>query len=246
MKRRSQRIRSELVANRENQPNFRKRIRREPFGIYRPLTEESKTRLMDILLDTQEDINGAVWWKDGVKFETPIDLGVTFISKRHIARAMRRGSLQRGFNAEKVAARFQEEEELKSSSLELSLAELDWFGDHGRKMVSKFDSTPNYIDLLKQHDKVVNIMDEMGAETSEFGVIPDPDHMTLFRYGSLRDFINEEAARRHTLTERQREEIGEIVAGHLADAHISSVVLGGIVMGQGYSSPTYNVGAEVA
>lgn len=224
------RIRSELVADREHQPHYRSRMRREPFGIYRPLTADSKTHVRDVLLGAQEDIDKEVWWKSGTKFNIKRDLGVTFVRRSDIVKAMGQGSIRRGFDFEQMVRRIESEPVLHDERLDVPLDEMDWYGFGSSTLVAKLAPSEARMALENQSDALETILQGVSAE---LGSVDDPDHLSLYQFGARRDVHS----RSHSLNTQQREQVAEIVQTHFDAARIGSITLGPIVVGDGYNRP---------
>lgn len=228
------RARNTLVANRERQPRYRQRRGVESFGVYGALTEETRTRLGGALLKAGQEASKYTYWKDGVRFVVPPDIGITFVARRAISRAMWNGAVERGFSRAQFKQRAEANPLLHIGRVELPLGGIDWRGVAERKVVASLAGTTEHLGILRRADAIVDLLGETGADIPE-DALSDPEHVTLLHYGTRRDFDTPSRRRRNRLTENQRDDLAGIVQKHLDADEIGSVVLEGITIGRTYT-----------
>jgi hypothetical protein len=228
------RARSELIADREEQPRFRARKHMASFGVYCALTAETKRELGIALLGAQEEANRYTYWKDGVRFVMPPDMGITFVARYAIGRTIRDGAIDRGFSKERFMTHARQEDLLSRRNFSLPLGDLAWAGTEDRKVVATLADSKAHRTLLRQASTVVGVLQEVGGQFAEED-LHDPSHVALMMYGERRDFSNQARRRNNRLTENQQDDLAEIVQTHLRRAAISSVTVEGITVGGSYT-----------
>lgn len=228
------RARNTLVANREQQPRYRQRRGVESFGVYGALTEETRTRLGSALLNAQREASKYTYWKDGVRFTVPPDIGITFVTRRAISHAMWNGAIERGFSRAQFRQRAEATPQLRIDPVELPLGGIDWRGVAERKVAASLTGSAEHLGVLRRADMIVALLGEAGADIPD-DELSDPEHVTLLHYGTRRDFEAPGQRRRNRLTENQRDDLAEIVQKHLDVHEIGSIVLEGITVGRTYT-----------
>ena len=222
-------IRASLVSDRELQPGFKKRIHKEAFGIYRPLTNDSYQQVYDILVDAKEEIDDFLTKRRNTSASVtlPDQMGITFVGLQSTRKTMRHKSLlQRGFDVKQLQHSVDEYNEKIVSPLEVPIDELDWYSYHQRRLVGKFALGEGFAELQDNSESISELLND--ARGGQLRVM-QPDHVSLFKYGRRRDNMD--------LSHKHRNEVSDIVLRHLEVADIGAVMLDKIVVGKTYTQP---------
>jgi hypothetical protein len=221
------RIRGDLLANREDQPRYRQRLRSEPFGIFRPLTPQSQRELKDALYGVDKTLNRLVPWKEGVKFQVAQHFGVTLVERAQVYDAMKAGSIERSFSFDQMARRLGVTFDLQHGIDDVPVGDLGWYGRNGSKVAVRLDESPELDELTSQSENLEGIL--QGAQ-AELGELSPPSHITLCSFGNRKD----QETRARVLNNKQRIAAEEIIYERLSLANIGSVCLAPVVIGKGY------------
>lgn len=226
-------IRSNLHSDREQRARFKQRVHHEAFGIYRPLTPESKEEVSMVLRMAANSVSAYL----GKTFPNSADMkpldffGVTFVQYTQVEKRLRRGLFQRGFEKGRMIDQIEKHAE-EFPTLAVPLEEFGWYGARwepvaGRKLAARLDQESFGSDVLERQSVAVKEMLRC-ANGSELSV-EVPDHVSLMKYGRYGDKLD--------LARFQRREIREIVEGHFDDADLTHIELGRLMMGTGYEKP---------
>jgi len=227
--RKNQSIRSDLVAHKEQQAGFQRRLKREAFGIYRPLTDESYQELHNILSGAKEEIDDFLGKRRKISADVilPDQMGITFVGLQNTRRAMRhKRILQRGFDIKLLQQSVDNYNEEITAPLEVPIDELDWYSMHNRRLVGKLAVSHAMDEIIDNSESIDSLLQQ--ARGDQLRVL-QPDHVSLFKYGRSRD--NLDLSRRHRL------DVANIVNDHLGFADLGSVMLDKIIIGKTYTQP---------
>lgn len=222
-------IRASLVANRELQPGFKKRIHKEAFGIYRPLTQDSYQQVYDILVDAKDEIDDYLGKRRNASANIvlPDQMGITFVGLQSTRKTMRHKSLlQRGFDVRQLQKSVDDYNDKIVSPLEVPIDELDWYSYHRRRLVGKFALSGGFEEIMDNSESIGELLND--ARGGQLRVL-QPDHVSLFKYGRRRDNLD--------LSHKHRNEVADIVHNHFEAADIGAVMLDKIVVGKTYTQP---------
>lgn len=226
-------IRANLQSDREQRIRFKQRAGEEAFGVYRPLTPESKEEVKEVLGFAVNSINTYLGknFYNGSKMK-PLDLfGVTFVQHTQVRQRMRAGLFQRGFERGRMINGIERHAE-ELPSLTIPIEDFGWFGarwdeDAGRKLAARLDVESLGYDVLKrQADAVGDMLRQSNGTELKVEV---PSHVSLMRYGRYGDRLD--------LNRIQRRDIRGIVEEHFDQAALTHVELGRLIIGTGYEKP---------
>jgi len=221
-------IRSELIADRENQATYRRRVQKEAFGVYRPLTEASALALQSALGTAHEDITtylNGVYRRSPPKIKMQEELGVTFVARTMVRKSLKLGMLQRGFELGRMTQAIESHAALELGHLEVPFDHFDWFGARGRRFVGCFSDSEGLEELTEQGNVIQSVLS--GVRGTGIRVYTPPDHISMLR----------QVGGGSELSTRARAEVEGIVAEHLGAAGIESVMLDSLVIGESYNKP---------
>lgn len=227
--RKNQNIRSDLAAHKEQQPGFKRRLQREAFGIYRPLTDDSYQELYDILIDAKVEIDDFLGKrrKSSADVILPDQMGITFVGLQNTRKAMRhKRILQRGFDINLLHQSVDDYNHTLTAPLEVPIDELDWYSMHRRRLVGKLALSEAMLEIEDNSESISSLLQLARGEQLK---VLQPDHVSLFKYGRNRD--NQDLSRRH------RRDVANIVSDHLDQANLGSVMLDKIIIGKTYTEP---------
>lgn len=222
-------IRDGLVANKESQTSFKRRIQREAFGIYRPLTDDSFQTMHDILVGAKEEIDDYLGQRRKASAEVilPDQMGITFVGLQNARKTMRhKRIIQNGFNFKNLHQSVEEYNTNITTPLEVPIDQLDWYSRHHRRLVGKLAISDGMQEITENYESIGELLHQARGEKIR---VSQPDHVSLFRYGRNRDNLD--------LSRRQRNNVAEIVQEHFDFADIGSVMLDKIVVGKTYAEP---------
>jgi hypothetical protein len=222
-------IRSDIGhMNNENRRRHKQRINDEQFGIYRPLSPEATIELRGFLIPAKQEATRFLdrHRRQSAELTIPNDLGVTFVMRSRVKRAMGQGLLRRGFELGQMMRRIESEADLQDESLRILCGGLDWYSKYNRKLVTTFADSVASRHLERQSDIVTNVLADVQA-----GELPvmKPDHLTLLKYGRDGDRLD--------LSRKHRMAVADIVEERLCDEGFDSIMLQGLVVGESYSQP---------
>ncbi len=221
-------IRSELVANRENQGSYRQRLRESAFGVYRPLSQESVKAVQKVLDKSKERVGQHFADQDGLNQYTeliiPKDHGVTYVRRDRVLKALKTSAM-RNFSLSRVKTDVANYNYRHQETPTVPIDGLDWFGAQGLKLVAKFATAGTEAEALADDSEQIGIfLEEAGGEALD---VYEPDHMTLCRF--------KRSSRGHELDPAQKSEVAEIVQEELIAAKIGALTLEEVVVtGDGY------------
>lgn len=221
-------IRSELVANRENQRSYRQRLRENAFGVYRPLSEESVEAIQGVLDKSKARVNEYFAEVGGLNKYTeliiPEDHGVTYVRRDRVLRALKTSGM-RNFSLTRIQTNVANYNYRKQETPEVPIEKLDWFGAQGLKLVAKFAAAAGEVETLADDSEQIGIfLEDAGGQGLD---VYEPDHVTLCRFKRSR--------RGHQLDDIQKSYVQSVVQEELAAADIGAITLEEVVVaGGGY------------
>jgi hypothetical protein len=220
--------RSDLVADREAQFHYKKRVQQEAFGIYRPLTPASFQALHTIMSGAKEEIDEFLTRRRRVSAPVIVhsDMGITFVKRLEAKKAMRRGLLQRGFDLKLLQKGVDDYNEGSNEPLEVPIHELDWYTSHKRKLVGRFAISTAVEELSDDSETIGELLEQARGSVLR---VDQPDHVAFFKYGRNGDNLD--------LSLRHQDDVTGIVERHLSEAGMASVMLDRLVVGSSYSVP---------
>jgi len=222
-------IRDSLVANKESQTSFKRRIQREAFGIYRPLTDDSFQKIYEILAGAKVEIDEYLTQrrKSSAEVILPDQMGITFVGLQNARKTMRhKRIIQNGFDFKQLHQSVEEYNSNLTAPLEVPIDQLDWYSRHRRRLVGKLAMGEGMEEISENYESIGDILQLARGEKIR---VSQPDHVSLFRYGRNRDNLD--------LSHRHRNNVAEIVQEHLDYADIGAVILDKIVIGKTYTQP---------
>jgi len=227
--RKNQNIRSDLVAHKEQQAGFKRRLQREAFGIYRPLTDDSYQELHNILSGAKEEIDDFLGKRRKASADVilPDQMGITFVGLQNTRKAMRhKRILQRGFDINLLHNSVEDYNNTITNPLEVPIDELDWYSMHRRRLVGKLALSEAMTEIADNSESIGSLLQQARGEQLR---VLEPDHVSLFKYGRNRDNLD--------LSRRHRRDVANIVTDHLNQANLGSVMLDKIIIGKTYTEP---------
>ena len=227
--RKNQNIRSDLVSHKEQQAGFKRRLQREAFGIYRPLTDDSYQELHNILSGAKEEIDDFLGKRRKTSADVilPDQMGITFVGLQNTRKAMRhKRILQRGFDINLLHNSVEDYNNTITTPLEVPIDELDWYSMHRRRLVGKLALSEAMLEIADNSESIGSLLQQARGEQLR---VLEPDHVSLFKYGRNRDNLD--------LSRRHRRDVANIVSDHLNQANLGSVMLDKIIIGKTYTEP---------
>lgn len=220
-------IRANLPANQEGRSTYKRRAKQHGFGVYRPLTDESSQLVWEVLGKAKEDIKSFFGhYRHGpAELAVPVEMGVTFVPRRKVGRALRHGLLER-LELARLIERIESHNEDQGVALDVTLTHTDWYSDQERKLVYCFTESEGKGELEREANLIGRMLGDSKAH--ELDVLT-PDHLTLMKYGHARD--GRDLSRDH------KDTVGEIVETHFRQAEVQELYLGRLVIGDSYSQP---------
>jgi len=224
--------RANLPANREERSGYKQRVNREAFGIYRPLTDESSEQIWEVVGNAKKDIKSffGSYVTTAAELVVPAEMGVTFVMREKMRRAMKHGLLQRGFETARTIDAIESAQPIEPVALEVPLGSTRWVGGRERKLAFGFAESNATRELEQEAAALQGMLTALKA--GELAVL-EPDHVTLFKYGRARDGRDLSCAHKAI--------VGGILEEHFQDAGVTSVTLGRLVMGESYTKPQERV-----
>jgi 2'-5' RNA ligase len=140
---------------------------------------------------------------------------------------MRFGLLQRGFELGRVIQCIESHAELQETKLEVPINGLGWFGRNNRRLAVELEPSEALDELATQSEAVDELLNGAPLKSKQIRVY-SPDHLSVFRHLQ---------ASKQLLTWQDRRNVERIVDTHLEAAHIGSIALAGIVVGETYNRP---------
>lgn len=221
-------IRSDLLANREQQPGSVKKALRERWGIYRPVEEVSANAVIDVLSAVKPEVEE--YLKVVRKGETPSinvkeELGVTFVKARRVGQQLFR-AIRCGFNMGRAIERLDVQISGDVLTIPLDLERFAWSPVKPcRKALARF-ATSMALDKLLAERTIID------TELSGLGlchIVDQPDHLTLFDYGYPGD--------KQEIKAVHKREVLQIVSQAFSAAKLGSISLKPLNIGPNYNTP---------
>lgn len=222
-------IRSELPANREDRINYKRRSGQESFGVYRPLTLESELQVRSVLAGAIPAIaqhlnRSRVSSADTNQMQ---EMGVTFLERGKMERALRKGWLRHGFEPQRMKAGIEDHLNTFAPVVEVPLDGFGWVGRGNRKLSAWLDVGSDVFEELEQEkESVKELLTRANAPELE---VYTPNHLTVLQYGFIRDGQD--------LGARDQKEVRRIVHNHFLESGVDTISLGSLVVGETYSQP---------
>ena len=221
-------IRSELVADRESRRDVRRRVHETAFGVYRPLSDESRQAVQAVLDRAKVRVDEHFSAQGGLNKYTeliiPPDHGVTYVRRDNVLRALKTSAM-RNFSLNRVQTDVANYNYRNGSRLTVPIEKLDWFGAQGVKLVATFEPERSTDELAEDSEQIGIFLEEAGGQGLD---VYEPDHATLCRFRRSRGG--------HQLGLMQKYEVKSIVQEELMAASIGAITLEEVVVGkQGYS-----------
>lgn len=218
-----------LPANRQQRDRYKRRAKTQAFGIYRPLTEESKAQVEAVLEATKPDIDEylakARRTKPIAELIINKDFGVTFLPRLVVGKAIREfGLLERGFALGRMIDDVGKHNEDNKNRLDIPVDGFGWYKGK-RNMVARLSASEGLQELFDQAPIIEDLLAEAKA-TGGLQVIK-PDMVELFGYGTDGDHKD--------LDWHQRRTVSGMVAENFKEAGIDSLSFGALVLGDSYS-----------
>lgn len=212
-----------LGSNREGRANYRRRVKKESFGIYRPLTDESAKKIWDALGETISEI-APLYGKYGKNVAAPIQMGVTFTPRREVRSALGRGLLQR-FEPGRMISQLESKADPEDIKLKVPLAGAEWFSSQDRDLGFRFEPSAATEELAQEAEIIRAVLENANA-----GSIPVyvPDHLTILKSGVGRK-------EKFELGEGQRRVIAGAIENCFEKAGIEAITLAGMQIGDNYN-----------
>lgn len=222
---RHQKIRSELIANREDQPRYTDRIDEQSFGVYRTVRPESVKKIMGVMNVARPKIHEHMLKErpngQFANITLPENWQVTFVQEQKVRTAMRRGSLANTLEAGMELKEIEYRKDKKESELEVPIKRFEWNGGRRRKFAGLIAEGDALDELFSQ----AAVIDQLFMDVSGEGIfVEDPDHITIGTYGSRTDGLQMSAA--------QRKEVNYIITREFAAQEVGHILLGGIHTGK--------------
>lgn len=224
-------IRSELIADRENRRGSKRRIYETAFGVYRPLSEDSKQKVQGVLDKAKTKVDEKFAELGGLNQYTeliiPPDHGVTYVRRDNVLKALKTSAL-RNFSLARVKTDVENYNYRRQKTPTVPIDNLDWFGAGRLKLVAKFATAGSEVEALADDsEQIGTFLEEAGGEGLD---VYEPDHITLCRFKRSR--------RGHELDPAQKEEVAKIVQNELMVAKIGALTLEEVVVtSAGYRQP---------
>lgn len=227
---RGHRIRSDLIPDSEQQPGYKIRANKQSFGVYRPVMPESIDALHSVLVAARDDIDDYLTKrrKESSRMVVQKEMGVTYVQKGKVERAMRKGMLQNGFDLGHVQKGISNYNETQPESIEvgIDLNRFDWFTFHNRKLVGKFVECEATELLAEDTETVGSLLEKAHAPKLP---VQEPDHLSFIKYGTNGDHRD--------LSSAHRRGVLDIVRKTFEQSEVDSIWLGQMVVGRTYSDP---------
>jgi len=222
-------IRSDLPSNREDRMSYKRRSGQEAFGIYRPLTPESELQVRNVLAGAIPEIAKHLerYRFSSAEAKPMNEMGVTFLEKGKVQRALRKGWLRHGFEPHRMTSGLENHVSSFSPTVEVPLDNFGWVGRGNRKLSAWLDTTSDVFEELEQEkESVKEILTHANAPELE---VYTPNHLTILQYGFIRDGQD--------LGARDQKVVRHIVRDHFIEHGVDTVSLGGLVVGDSYTQP---------
>lgn len=223
-------IRVNRPANREQQPGYRARVKKEAFGIYRPLTEASAEQVHEVNRTVAREIKSYFrqYITTPAELVAHVDLGVTFVPKSDMKRAMGNGLLQRGFQTARTIEHIEAHHVVEQVALPVRLGSALWPDEkRERKLGMSFVPGTRAMHELNSEAEVLRGM--LRALKAGELAVREPDHISMFKYGTRRDGRD--------LSMEDKETVAGIMEACFQSAGLEEIVLGRLNMGESYSQP---------
>lgn len=198
----------------------------QPFGIYRPLLQQSYDEVISATLDAIHI--SSEYLQDARKLKSDFgritingDLGTTFIGYQ----AMRHG-LEEAAKDHLLDPRLliDEIEQINTPDLSVPLSHFEWGGNGRRRLLGRFtlDSTARQ-ELDEQRRQLDTLFSKYHIRRRPI----EPDHVSLVRYGKYGD--------KYDLNSYNKRTIVNYFTDSFASRHINNFALGTLVVGTSYS-----------
>jgi hypothetical protein len=213
-------------ADREKRATHKMRKRREPFGVYRPLTEASNRVVFHAVTGAAVLVRKffAENRDSPSELVIPADFGVTFVPKKMMRYAVGR-DLGNIINTGRIIERLEQHSQSQAVALPVPLDETKWFSNKNRKLVYRLkDGSHGKDELDDEQELLRDVLDKAKAHEV---LLVNPDHITLMKYGTPKDG--------NELSTEHKDEISVIVEAHFRQQGIGEIVVGALVAGDGYT-----------
>jgi hypothetical protein len=215
--------RSDLISDREAQPNVRRRAHRQAFGIYRPLSPESAGQIREVMNTAQAEVVD-YFQPSGSKFtrmQVLDDFGVTIVQRGDVLRALR-GSKMRNFQFRKLRHGIDQLNHQVDENPKVEIDGFTWVGN-GLKLASKLAVSEYSEELSEEPGIISDLLNEAGS-----GELPiyEPDHVSLCKF---KDSFNG-----RSLDANQKNDVLHIVRENFLAAEVGSLALDSVIIGNGH------------
>ena len=216
-------IRSELVPDREARSSRRRQISEMAFGVYRPLSEESRGKVQAVLDKSKARVDERFAEIGGLNKYTelviPEDHGVTYVRRDRVLRALKTSAM-RNFSLTRVQTDVANYNYRRQDTPTVPIEGLDWFGAQGLKLVARFATADASAEELADDSEQIGVfLEEAGGQGLD---VYEPDHVTLCRFKRSR--------RGHELDWMQKHQVKSIVQEELVAAEIGALTLEEVVV----------------
>lgn len=211
--------------------------KKQAFGIYRPLTEDSAAELTEALNGAQSKAEARL---RRVRRSKPISefavreaFGVTFVPRSQIKNAMGYGLLQHIVSVARVIDDIESHNDGKDIELDVALDMnngFDWPGDDRTLIVRLDKSCEGAKELVREAPHVESLLrlSDSGRLKSRLRIFK-PDHVTLLDYGVEGD--------NRDLSLPQQYDVADIYRDQFLESKLTKLTLGGLMLADGFDSP---------
>lgn len=235
-------IRSDLSSHHVTPERENRQLDRAQFGIYRSISPEYAKPLVSTLKLIEKRANQYLDQKSGqpATFKAQGDLGATYLEQYSVRRALKHRHLDIHGVLKIVHSANEQNYKNEENEVEVDLLGFGWVGSRDRKLAGQLErADAEYVDssgacpdnaveqLVCESKEFSSVLKEIGA-TALADDVRIPEHVTMFRYSSkMPEYVQVE----------HKKVISNIVYDQFDKSDISSIMLGPIVVGSGYSTP---------
>lgn len=222
------RIRDGLHPNQETRPSNMARLYRERYGFYRPLGESSINGLVQVLESAKVEIDEYLTKakpEDDINLELYQDFGVTFVKQRRVGRQLFQ-AISGGFTMGRAIERLENKGGVSDRCLDVPIdpEKFGWSPVRPyRKAIARFATSKALDELFEEKEIIDGVLSEFGFK----GVVDNPDHLTLYKYGNPGEGSN--------LNRIQKRRVAKIIGEHFVAQKFEVVTLKPLNVGPSYN-----------
>jgi hypothetical protein len=229
---------SNLGSDREHRKSQKRINAKAAFGIYRPLTDDSRRQIGETIGKIDKEVKHYLGERpsQAADFGVHSNFGTTYLLREYTHRALKNRQID-SFAGPRLQNELAGNSQLRNE-IEIPLVGFGWFGTNDRKFGAVIDVRPADLEQMafadKQLEELVEDTRALDDALIEVGAIALTHSTRIPEHVS---FINYKTKSHKSVAATQRNVISDITHEHFSKDNITSLQLGEFVVGSYYSEP---------